>query len=316
MRRFLNLRVIAVATVGLIAVAGPFSHKCRYGTGQPRISQPCAGSWLRLSRGWALKFIKARRPITAQKRTMAFRSLNLTSTPTVGGFFAHNRTTTRGSGQPPSFLFNDSSIGKLTAPSNGVFFAINSSIAGPQFSHQAGTFEFEINSGRSRWTSAIYASTQGPGTISAVMYNGGFNTTTSSLYRWNGNPTSTAYDTALRPDRPETIGVLGIASHRADLRQEYCRSIGSAPSGSGTCAINTQSGGNTAGFFQANGACISGTVILTFAKSAPHGYICDAHDETTPGRMRSTRRDTRLTRRPYRPSWPHLTLFPSKCIGA
>lgn len=58
---------------------------------------------------------------------------------------------------------------------------------------------------------------------------------------------------------------------------------GSVPTGTGTCAISAQTGGNTAGKFQAGNACAIGTtVILTFATTAPTGYVCDAHDQTTP----------------------------------
>jgi hypothetical protein len=57
---------------------------------------------------------------------------------------------------------------------------------------------------------------------------------------------------------------------------------GSPPTLSGTCAANTQVGGNTAGTFKANGACVAGTVILTFATTAPNGWVCDTHDMTTP----------------------------------
>jgi hypothetical protein len=56
---------------------------------------------------------------------------------------------------------------------------------------------------------------------------------------------------------------------------------GSTPTATGTCPINTQLGGNTAGSFKANGACASGTVILTFAFTATNGWACDAHDLTT-----------------------------------
>lgn len=58
--------------------------------------------------------------------------------------------------------------------------------------------------------------------------------------------------------------------------------LGSVPTPTGTCAINNQVGGNTAGSFKANGACAAGTVILTFAATAPNGYVCSAHDMTTP----------------------------------
>ncbi len=56
---------------------------------------------------------------------------------------------------------------------------------------------------------------------------------------------------------------------------------GSTPTASGSCSVNTQTGGNTAGTFKANGACAAGTVILTFAATAANGWACDAHDQTT-----------------------------------
>ena len=56
---------------------------------------------------------------------------------------------------------------------------------------------------------------------------------------------------------------------------------GSAPTSSGTCPINTQAGGNAIGSFKLNGACASGTVILTFATTAPHDWACFATDATT-----------------------------------
>lgn len=78
------------------------------------------------------------------------------------------------------------------------------------------------------------------------------------------------------------IGV-GLPSYFAGtLSSEVPVSNGSAPTASGTCPVNSQVGGNTAGTFAANGACSGGTVILTFAQSAPHGWACNAHDLTTP----------------------------------
>jgi hypothetical protein len=57
---------------------------------------------------------------------------------------------------------------------------------------------------------------------------------------------------------------------------------GSAPANSGTCAINSQLGGNTAGKFAANGVCAAGSIIFTFASAAPNGWACNANDLTTP----------------------------------
>jgi hypothetical protein len=57
---------------------------------------------------------------------------------------------------------------------------------------------------------------------------------------------------------------------------------GSSPTNTGSCAINTQVGGNIAGTFHANGACVAGTIILGFATTAPNGWACFATDRTTP----------------------------------
>jgi hypothetical protein len=57
---------------------------------------------------------------------------------------------------------------------------------------------------------------------------------------------------------------------------------GSVPTLSGTCSAGAQVGGNTADTFKASAACSAGTVILTFATTAPNGWVCGAHDMTTP----------------------------------
>jgi hypothetical protein len=57
---------------------------------------------------------------------------------------------------------------------------------------------------------------------------------------------------------------------------------GSAPTATGTCPIKTQVGGNTAGSFLSNGVCAGGTIILTFATTAPNDWVCQAWDLTTP----------------------------------
>lgn len=57
---------------------------------------------------------------------------------------------------------------------------------------------------------------------------------------------------------------------------------GAVPTPSGSCAVNTQTGGSTAGTFKANGACGGGSVTLTFPQAVTTGFTCDAHDQTTP----------------------------------
>lgn len=58
---------------------------------------------------------------------------------------------------------------------------------------------------------------------------------------------------------------------------------GTSPTATGSCAITTKLGGNTVGSFVASGACVAGTVILTFALTAPTGWTCNTHDTLTPG---------------------------------
>ena len=70
---------------------------------------------------------------------------------------------------------------------------------------------------------------------------------------------------------------------KGTLAEAKLRSLvfgGSPPTLSGTCTSGTQTGGNTAGTFLAT--CTAQTVILTFAYTAPTGWICNAHDLSTP----------------------------------
>lgn len=54
---------------------------------------------------------------------------------------------------------------------------------------------------------------------------------------------------------------------------------GAAPALTGTCTTGTQLGGQTAGSFLAT--CTAQTVIVTFARSAPNGWVCIFYDVTT-----------------------------------
>jgi hypothetical protein len=56
---------------------------------------------------------------------------------------------------------------------------------------------------------------------------------------------------------------------------------GVVPTFTGSCPTNNQLGGQGGGKFQANGACASGTVILTFAQPATTGFACVTQDLTT-----------------------------------
>lgn len=58
-------------------------------------------------------------------------------------------------------------------------------------------------------------------------------------------------------------------------------SSGAAPVGTtGSCVASTFVGGSSAGTFHA-AVCAAGTIILSSLPTAPHGWSCDAHDQTT-----------------------------------
>lgn len=63
----------------------------------------------------------------------------------------------------------------------------------------------------------------------------------------------------------------------------FIASTGPAPVLTGSCATNTQVGGQIAGSFKYNGACVAGTVVMTFLTTAPNGWGCGKfQDMTTP----------------------------------
>ena len=78
-----------------------------------------------------------------------------------------------------------------------------------------------------------------------------------------------------------------IVTYRGSTGAATISPVGSLQSGgppsptlTGSCAsLATQVGGNTAGSFVAT--CTAQTAILTFAVAAPHGWICQAWDQTT-----------------------------------
>lgn len=58
--------------------------------------------------------------------------------------------------------------------------------------------------------------------------------------------------------------------------------VGAGPTYSGSCPVQNFNGGQINGRFSANGACVNGTVIMTFAAAALHGYSCKLQDLDTP----------------------------------
>jgi hypothetical protein len=79
---------------------------------------------------------------------------------------------------------------------------------------------------------------------------------------------------------------IGDATHRvknifaAAVTLNAQIAAGSPPTLTGSCTTASQTGGNTAGTFTAT--CVSQTVTITFATTAPAGWHCTANDWTTP----------------------------------
>lgn len=76
---------------------------------------------------------------------------------------------------------------------------------------------------------------------------------------------------------PGTLDALALFQNGGEVQTIIA--TGTAPTRSGTCTTGSPVGGNTAGTFTAT--CTAQTVILTFATTAPHGWVCNAQDETT-----------------------------------
>lgn len=74
-------------------------------------------------------------------------------------------------------------------------------------------------------------------------------------------------------------GLFKVASDGSFTSAAFI-SGGSVPTLTGTCTTGSQAGGNTSGTFAAT--CVSQTIIITFATTAPTGWNCNAHDRTTP----------------------------------
>jgi hypothetical protein len=106
--------------------------------------------------------------------------------------------------------------------------------------------------------------------------------TTTGSRRWNVS--GTTGDILPQSDDDNNIG--GVSNRiRALWLSRALISSGASPTGSGTCPINTQLGGNLAGAFKADGACVGGTITLTMLQTVPNGFACTANDLTTPATL-------------------------------
>lgn len=77
-------------------------------------------------------------------------------------------------------------------------------------------------------------------------------------------------------------GSITFSTSNTKISAPIYMSNGSGPTPTGSCAIQTQSGGTNAGKFNANGACAAGTIIFTFGAASTTGWACQASDLTTP----------------------------------
>lgn len=103
----------------------------------------------------------------------------------------------------------------------------------------------------------------------------------TGLYGWSsGTNVAGACDTCLGRSAAGVVKAFGASSAVGNFQSQSFISIGSPPTLTGTCTTGSQVGGNTAGTFAAT--CVAQTVIMTFAYTAPNGWVCDAHDQSTP----------------------------------
>ena len=104
----------------------------------------------------------------------------------------------------------------------------------------------------------------------------------SFLYGWvPGGDITQPLDTSVARDAAGVVQInSGTAAAYSELKLRSIVLGGSAPALTGTCTTGSQTGANTAGTFTAT--CTAQTVIITFAFTAPTGWICNAHDQSTP----------------------------------
>ena len=121
----------------------------------------------------------------------------------------------------------------------------------------------------------------------AVIQEGGANVVS---YAWStGNGTSGANAMllgntgGLRLGSAATDYGAGTVSAMKGAFSAAFVSTGAPPANTGTCAITSQTGGESTGFFNLSGACTGGTIVLGLAAAgAPTGFVCRLIDITTP----------------------------------
>lgn len=115
------------------------------------------------------------------------------------------------------------------------------------------------------------------------MDGAGFHAASNLSVDFNNGPdlNSGAPDTGISRDAAGVVdaGTGTAASSAGAFKASAYLPGGAAPGLTGTCTTGTQLGGQTAGSFLAS--CTAQTVIVTFARTAPNGWICVFHDVTT-----------------------------------
>jgi hypothetical protein len=121
------------------------------------------------------------------------------------------------------------------------------------------------------------------GGVSSAAFANGVTVGSALGFGWSSTAAAGAtQDTALFRTAAGVVEVNnGTAGTFREIKARSAVFGGTAPTASGTCAVTTQTGGNTAGTFTASGACAAGTYILTFGFTAPTGWSCVASDQTT-----------------------------------
>jgi hypothetical protein len=166
---------------------------------------------------------------------------------------------------------------------NGLFLT-NSYGNGIDFSHASFSSAAELFGANQNlcWTLTAGTCPAGSATIGSDDVNIGLNAAPGGVVNALINGTTYFGVTTALNTSYVNLQVNGNVVATGPVKAQAFVGSGTAPTNSGSCAINTQVGGATAGSFKANGACAAGTITFTFAASAPNGWSCTASDLTTP----------------------------------
>lgn len=179
-----------------------------------------------------------------------------------------------GGGGVSPFVYGDCSGNQLFQLGTGNLFGVKNS---------AGVTELSLAGSATTGGLTVSPTTASSSTTTgAIVDSGGLGVAGAAFFGGAVKTSATTASTTTSTGAVIDAGGLGVAgaAYIGGLTSTAAVILsGTAPTLTGTCTVNTQVGGNAAGSFHAT--CTSQTVIITFANTAPNGWVCNAQDETT-----------------------------------